>query len=86
MNLLNFGASQPFLGFLLIWMAVWKMIALWKAAGKRQLIWFIILFVFNTFGILEIAYLFWLGRYPLDKNQVLLKWLDKNIGAKIKTV
>lgn len=81
----KFFASQPFFWILLVWSLVWKMIALWKAAGRRQLVWFIILFVVNTSGILEIAYIFWLSKYPLDKDQVFLKWLNENIGRKIKS-
>jgi len=27
---------------------VWKGISLWKAGSKKQLVWFIFLFVFNT--------------------------------------
>lgn len=37
--------------------AVWKAIALWKAGTKKQLAWFICMFIFNTAGILPILYL-----------------------------
>ena len=43
---------------LIIWSSVWKGLALWKAGTNRHLVWFIILFIFNTAGILEIIYLF----------------------------
>ncbi|MEI8092051.1 MAG: DUF5652 family protein [bacterium] len=36
---------------------VWKAIALWKAGTKKQLAWFVCLFIFNTAGILPILYL-----------------------------
>jgi methionyl-tRNA synthetase len=36
---------------------VWKGIALWKAGTKKQLAWFVCLFIFNTAGILPILYL-----------------------------
>jgi hypothetical protein len=42
----------------LIWSAVWKGFALWKAAKKDSKYWFIALLVVNTLGILEILYLF----------------------------
>ena len=42
---------------LIIWSVIWKGFALWKSARGNQLSWFIILFVINTFGILEIIYL-----------------------------
>lgn len=36
---------------------VWKGIGLWKAGTKKQLAWFICIFIFNTAGILPIIYL-----------------------------
>jgi hypothetical protein len=41
----------------IIWSIIWKGIALWKAARNNQIRWFIALFVINTVGILEIAYI-----------------------------
>jgi hypothetical protein len=41
-----------------IWSAIWKILALWKAAKKDSWPWFIILFLFNTLGILEILYIY----------------------------
>ena len=50
------------LGFILvllmIWSMIWKGIALWKSARKKDSIWFIVLFLINTIGILEILYIF----------------------------
>ena len=43
---------------LVIWEAVWKGIALWKAGKNAHLAWFICLFIFNTLGILPIIYIF----------------------------
>jgi len=43
---------------LLLWGLVWKAIALWKAARRDQLVWYIVLLVVNTVGILEIIYIF----------------------------
>lgn len=40
------------------WSAVWKGIALWRAARNSSLVWFIVLLVVNTLGILEIIYIF----------------------------
>ena len=42
----------------IIWSAIWKMIALWKSARNNSLIWFIVLAVVNTIGILEILYIY----------------------------
>lgn len=43
---------------LLIWSAIWKGIALWRAGRNKHLVWFICLFIFNTAGILPIIYIF----------------------------
>ncbi|MFH1211854.1 MAG: DUF5652 family protein [Candidatus Woesearchaeota archaeon] len=42
---------------LMIWEAIWKGIALWKAGRNNQLGWYICIFIFNTIGILPILYL-----------------------------
>lgn len=42
---------------IVIWDIIWKMIAMWRAAHNKQLIWFIVLAVINTVGILPIIYL-----------------------------
>lgn len=41
-----------------IWTIPWKGMALWKAAQKKDLYWFIAILVLNTVGILEILYLY----------------------------
>jgi len=42
---------------LIIWEAIWKGIAMWKAARHSQLKWFIAILVINSVGILPIVYL-----------------------------
>lgn len=42
---------------LILWEAVWKAIALWKAGRNNQLPWFIAILILNTAGILPIVYL-----------------------------
>ena len=41
-----------------IWTIAWTGLALWKAARLNNQIWFVVLLVVNTLGILEILYLF----------------------------
>jgi len=41
------------------WGLAWKGLALWTAAKNNQRNWFIAILVINTFGILEMAYLFY---------------------------
>lgn len=43
---------------LLIWSAIWKGIALWKAGRNNQFGWYVAMFIINTLGILEIVYLY----------------------------
>lgn len=52
------GVSVFVLVIMAIWSAVWKALALWKAARKNSVPWFVILSIVNTIGILEILYLF----------------------------
>ena len=47
---------------LLVWSLIWKGLALWKAARLSSKWWFIILLVVNTFGILEIIYIYFVAR------------------------
>lgn len=50
--------NSPFIPVLIIWSLAWKGLALWKAAHRNELKWFIALLVVNTAGILEILYLY----------------------------
>ena len=43
---------------LALWSAVWKGFALYRAGALKSVPWFIVLFILNTAGILEILYLF----------------------------
>ena len=46
----------------LIWVVIWKGIALWKSARKGQSYWFVALLIINTLGLLEILYIFVFSR------------------------
>jgi len=48
----------PIIIVLIIWTSIWKGIALWKSARKSSIVWFIVLLLVNTIGILEILYIF----------------------------
>jgi len=43
---------------LVLWTLPWKGVALWKAAGNKQLVWFVCILILNTLAILEIIYIF----------------------------
>jgi len=40
-----------------IWSLIWKGLALWRAGTRKDLVWFILILVLNTAGILPIIYL-----------------------------
>jgi len=84
MNNLTSFLSQPqfYLPFL-IWSLVWKGLALWKSAGKKHLLWFIILMIINTSGLLEIAYIFFLNKWDIDNGKTL-QFLEKKFNKSKK--
>ena len=47
----------PLIIILVIWEAVWKLIAMWKAGRNNDLAWFICIALVNTIGILPIVYI-----------------------------
>jgi len=51
-------SNTPLLLGLLLWSGFWKALALWHSARRGDTIWFIVLVIVNTVGILEIIYLF----------------------------
>lgn len=52
------GISVWLLVVILVWSFVWKLLALWKSARKNHLVWFIVMGLVNTLGILEILYIY----------------------------
>lgn len=48
-----------------IWSLVWKGLALWKSSQKKHLVWFIVMLIVNTVGILEILYIFLFSKMSL---------------------
>ncbi len=62
----NYILTNPLFGLIFmllsIWALIWKGFALWKAARNSQKKWFIAILAINTFGILEIIYIFYFGK------------------------
>jgi len=52
-----------------IWTLPWKGVALWKAAKRKEMWWFIALLVINTVGILEILYIFIFSEWKNRKER-----------------
>ena len=49
--------ARAALAVVVVWDLVWKGLALWEAARRRQPVWFVALLVANTAGVLPITYL-----------------------------
>lgn len=49
---------------LVVWSVFWKGMALWKSSRKGSKVWFILLLLVNTVGILDIIYI-----YLVDKRK-----------------
>ncbi len=62
-NILNDPKYTLLFLALTAWGLIWKGIALWKSAHNNQRNWFIAILILNTFGILEIIYIFYFS-YP----------------------
>jgi hypothetical protein len=55
---------------LIIWEIAWKGWALWIAARKTQKVWFIVLLIVNTVGILEIFYIFYFSKLTTTSKPI----------------
>lgn len=62
--------QSPWFLAALVWSMFWKGLALWHASKKGQKIWFIAMFVINTFGILELIYLFFVAKAIVEVRWV----------------
>lgn len=52
------GVFSLWMMVIIAWSFVWKGLALWHSAKRKEPWWFIALLLINTAGILEIIYLF----------------------------
>jgi len=64
---LNLGIPTWLLIIAVVWSLFWKGLALWKSARKEQPVWFVILLLVNTLGILEILYIFLFSQIKLPE-------------------
>jgi len=62
------GISIWLFAVIIVWSAVWKLLALWKSARKGSIVWFIVLAVFNTVGLLPILYIFVFSKMKCCKS------------------
>ena len=61
------GIAIWLLMLIAIWTLTWKLIALWKSARNNHLVWFIVMAVVNTVGILPILYIFLFAKIDYKK-------------------
>lgn len=63
-----------------VWSLIWKGLALWKASKKDHKIWFILILIINTIGILEILYIYVFSK--MDWTRRVEKKFDKKSKTK----
>ncbi|HEU4677423.1 MAG TPA: DUF5652 family protein [Candidatus Paceibacterota bacterium] len=69
MDMLGIGALAVFLPILVLWSIGWKGWALWLAARRHEPVWFVVLLIVNTLGILEIIYIFGIAKRKDHKEE-----------------
>lgn len=74
------GISLWLLIIIFLWCLIWKLLALWKSARKGHVVWFIILALVNTVGILPILYIYIFSDLKLEN-----KTKKKTKGSKTKS-
>jgi hypothetical protein len=77
-----FANHSPFLGgvfaigfglvvaVVAIWSLIWKGLALWKSARQGSKVWFVVLLLVNTLGILDILYIYVFSRKDRVKKMM----------------
>lgn len=64
---LLFGVGAALFFLVILWSVIWKGMALWKAARKGDKIWFVVLLVVNSLGILDILYIYFFSEKSAKK-------------------
>lgn len=65
-----YGLGALFGGLMLVillWSFIWKGLALWHSSRNNQPWWFFAILLVNTFGILEIVYLFGIAKLRFNE-------------------
>jgi len=53
---------------LIAWSLLWKGLALWRAARRKEVVWFVVLLLLNTLGILDIVYYFFVAKSDVKQG------------------
>jgi len=71
--MINLETISPIIIAITLWTIPWKGYALWKAARKKHMIWFIVLLLISTAALLEIAYIFYFSDKKIRFNSNKVK-------------
>lgn len=85
MNNFNSQSEIPLLviALIVLWTLFWKGYAVWTAVKNNHKGWFVAVLVLNTFGILEIVYLFCVAKKKWsDVKKVFLSIIRPKKGSK----
>ncbi|KKQ50923.1 MAG: hypothetical protein US70_C0028G0007 [Parcubacteria group bacterium GW2011_GWD2_38_11] len=63
---------------ILLWTLPWKGAALWRAARRGHIGWFLTLIILNTFAILDILYIFIFADWGVGKKEEQEKSVRKD--------
>ncbi|MBU0611941.1 hypothetical protein KKA39_02430 [Patescibacteria group bacterium] len=58
----DYKMPLPILVLIVVWTLFWKIYAVWTAVKNNHKGWFVAVLILNTFGILEIIYLFYIAK------------------------
>lgn len=76
------GVPIWLLALVVVWDAIWKLIALWKSARNKHYAWFIIMGIVNTIGILPILYIYIFSKLGKPKNSSEKKPIKKKVSRR----
>ncbi len=62
-----FAVFIPLMVLFVLWSLVLKGLALWHAARRGEPLWFVLLLLINTMGILELVYLFFVAKLKISE-------------------
>ena len=57
-------AQLGIIGVIVLWDLIWKGLAMWRAAKRQQPVWFVLLLIINSAGILPICYILFTEQRP----------------------
>lgn len=64
------GINIWILIIILVWEAIWKLIALWKSARNKHLVWFIVIALVNSIGIIPILYIYVFSKHKKSNKNL----------------